>query len=83
MIGKGENNYFVQTNYLFGIFETIENTGLKNYHVQRNSIIIMYTKIQEAVFYWFSFFYNNYFVCSCTNKLIIFKENKKIRKVRK
>jgi hypothetical protein len=61
-MGKGENNYYVPTNKLFGIVETTENTGLNNYYVQRNSIIIMYIKIQEAVFYWFSFFYNNYFV---------------------
>ena len=83
MIGKGENNYFVQTNYLFDILDTIENTGSNNYYVQRNSIIIMYKKIQEAVFCGFSFFYNNYFVYTCTNKLIIYKGNKKIKKVKR
>jgi len=53
MMGKGENNYFVQTNYLFDILETIENTGSNNYYVQRNSIIIMYKKPYFTGFLFF------------------------------
>lgn len=83
MMEKGENNFYVYTKKLSGILETIENTGLKNYRVHNNYLISMHMKIQEAVFYWFSFFLNNFLVYTWVHIIIIYKENKKIRKVRK